>query len=243
MSKRQENDEQTAAAYAYAESFVPPDKAAKHAAKFDKRVDNLRHQIEVSLLNRYVKGSLFDCTIGFGRLVGELTEVTSYQGMDYSPAFVESVRQNHPQVSVMQGDLLKGINQEADRFDTVICLRTLPALPASDRIISDMVRITRPGGLIVFDYGTRPKKGEIGGVTTTFNTMSVKQVAADLPVKLMASHRLDSPLLLAVKKNDFLNRWFHVRFNILSDRFYMWLDRFLTGFKADRRLYVFKKTS
>ena len=142
----------------YSQEFTSPDAADRYLRKFDNPLERIRHGHEVKLLDRFVAGSVFDCSIATGRFVGELPNARSFAGMDYSEEFLSYLRRRHPDVPTMQGDLRKGIPQPDDRYDTTICLRTLSALGHVDRIIAEMARITRPGGLVAFDYGASLRK-------------------------------------------------------------------------------------
>ena len=75
----------------------------KHRRKFERRIEGIRHRIEVEFLRPRARGELFDCSIGFGRLVPELTGVASYSAMDFSPDFLEHVRKTFPQVRAHRG--------------------------------------------------------------------------------------------------------------------------------------------
>ena len=142
----------------YSQEFTSPDAADRYLRKFDNPLEQIRHGHEVELLNRFVVGSVFDCSIATGRFVGELQNARSFTGMDYSEGFLSYLRRRHPDVPVMHGDLRKGIPQPDARYDVTVCLRTLSALGHVDRIIAEMARVTRPGGLVVFDYGASHRK-------------------------------------------------------------------------------------
>src|SRR3989339_841433 len=139
---------------AYTISYASENAAAEYHNKFQFRVDRLRHQLEQRLLLKYASGDLFDCSIGSGRFVKKLRPVLSnYLAMDYSPDFILFVKKNYPSLEVMQADLEQGIPQPDNRFDTVICFRTLFALNHTNLIIKEMRRIAKPGGKLIFDYG------------------------------------------------------------------------------------------
>ena len=49
-----------------------------------------------------------------------------------------------------------GLNAAADTFDLAVCRHVLHAIPHADRVVGELVRVTRPGGrlhLIPEDYG------------------------------------------------------------------------------------------
>ena len=151
----------------YSRKFTSPDAADRYLRKLGNPLERIRHGHEVELLSRFVAGSVFDCSIATGRLIGELPKVRSFTGMDYSEEFLSYLRRRHPEVTTIHGDLRKGVPQPDDRYDVALCLRTLSALGHVERIIAEMARITRPGGLVVFDYGASLRKF----TTTAGNTV------------------------------------------------------------------------
>ena len=142
----------------YTRHFAAPGAADRDLRKLGNPLEGIRHRHEVEMLNRFVAGRVFDCSIATGRLVGELPNVRSFAGMDNSEEFLSYMRRWHPDVPVMKGDLRDGIPQPDDRYDAAVCLRTLSALGHVRHIVGEMARISRPGGVVVFDYGARPQE-------------------------------------------------------------------------------------
>lgn len=79
--------------------------------------------------------------------------------MDFSRQFVEHVSLTYPSVRVTQGDLRTKLPEASNSFDTAICFRTLFALPNPKDAIEEFKRICKPGGLIIFDFPSKIKKG------------------------------------------------------------------------------------
>jgi SAM-dependent methyltransferase len=138
---------------AYAESFQGGEAVSRYLRKLNNRIDVLRDRQEVEILGRMLSGRVFDCTIGVGRLVGRLPLVREYRGMDISAEFVEYVRSKYPGIQVRVGDLTRGIDEPDNAYDSVLCLRSLSAIGQLDRILPEMLRIARPGGVVAVDYG------------------------------------------------------------------------------------------
>jgi SAM-dependent methyltransferase len=233
-------DDKTARSYAYSGTFLTPERAAKYGRKFEKRIEIIRHDIEVDILNRHARGRLFDCSVGSGRFIPELKAVTSFEGMDYSPAFVEMVRRQHPQVKIARGDLLEGIAAESDAYDTVMCLRTLPQMTRMGHILAEMTRLAKPGGLVIIDYG-RPEATTPAGEEPAPGQYDIAGLAAALPLELVAEHHLDSPLVRAVKKRRALYRLFHHRVNLVPNGVYRAWEEMLSRLSFERVLYVLRK--
>jgi len=175
----------------YTAHFARAEVASSYIGKFDSAIDRIRHGLEVEILARYAAGRLFDCSVGSGRLIHALPKVTAYEGMDYSPHFVAHVSEQFPDAEVTQGDLTKPIGRADAGYDTVICLRTLFALPDTDAILGEMLRIAKPGGLVCFDYGRRPKPTRVDGVSITTSGASIENLLAARGLTALACFPLD----------------------------------------------------
>lgn len=234
------NTEHQKAAEAYAASFYSPERVAKHINKFSSRIDTLRSEMEIAVLAELAEGDLFDCSLGFGRLIGRLPAVVSYAGMDKSADFVNYVAARHPGVVVAEGDLLVGIDQPSERYDTVICIRTLPVLPDVPAIIAEMARITASGGRLVITYGP-PRQAQIAGHQYLSCAYDIAETAKALGLKLAARIEQDW-LLTRIKKSKRISRLFHSRFNLVPDGVYAWLDRALSSLLGgDTVFYLLEK--
>jgi SAM-dependent methyltransferase len=142
----------------YSQAFQGGDAVARYFRKLENRIDVLRDRQEAEILGRRLSGRLFDCTIGVGRFIGRLPQVTSYAGMDLSAEFVDFVRGRYPGMLAQVGDLTRGIEQPDGSYDSVMCLRSLSAIGQVERILAEMVRIVRPGGIVALDYGRAERR-------------------------------------------------------------------------------------
>jgi SAM-dependent methyltransferase len=142
----------------YSRAFQGSEAVARYFRKLENRIDVLRDRQEAAILGARLSGGLFDCTIGVGRFIGRLPHVTSYSGMDLSAEFVAFVRGRYPGVAAEVGDLTRGIPKPDDSYDAVLCLRSLSAIGQLERILAEMVRITRPGGTVAVDYGRAERR-------------------------------------------------------------------------------------
>jgi SAM-dependent methyltransferase len=212
----------------YAGAFQGGEAVARYFRKLGNRIDVLRDLQETEILARELHGALFDCTIGVGRFVGRLPLVTSYAGMDLSAEFVGYVRERYPGVQAEVGDLTKRIAQPDARFDSVLCLRSLSAIGHLDTILPEMLRITRPGGVIAFDYGRKERQ------QLRMRGTQVKIDAEDLEGAL---RRIDAEILKRVPVDGVLAR-LKIRlrvFRFLTGRHGRWIsDRTLMA--AERAL-------
>ena len=92
------------------------------------------------------------------RLVDEYPEATVI-GVDGYASHVEFATRRHgghsERLSFQQADPYQ-LPFDADRFDLVVCRHLLQAVPYPERIIDELVRVTKPGGrvhLLCEDYG------------------------------------------------------------------------------------------
>ena len=222
----------------YSRKFTSPDATDRYLRKLGNPLERIRHGHEVELLNRFVAGSVFDCSIATGRLIGELPKVRSFTGMDYSEEFLSYLRWRHPEVPIMHGDLRKGVRQPDDRYDVALCLRTLSALGHVDRIIAEMARITRPGGLVVFDYGASLRKYRTAAGDTVLDAENPEAAIRAAGLKAIRRLPLDG-MIVGIKRLPAL-------FRLLSRlaatkgvyRTLCRIERLSVSLRNDRYLYI-----
>ena len=228
--------------YEYSKQFLGEEAVKRYERKFEKRVDKIRHKAETNILRDHVRGDCFDCSIGTGRFINEMVNARTYAGIDYSADCVRYIQEVFPNVEVKEGDLLEGIEEPAGKYDTALCIRTLFALGNVDRIVKEMARITKKGGLVIFDYGTRPRAIELDdNRLVTTSDFNIEEVVRESGLEKEAVYDLDSLFVITIKKRRLLRRYFNSRKNIIPDCFYLFIERLLSVFWADRRLYVLRK--
>lgn len=225
----------------YSEHFADPGVTAGYEKKFDSAVDKLRHEIECEILSRFALGSLYDCSIGTGRFVGQLPKVSRYSGMDYSRPFLDHVREHFPGIDVEWGDLTKGISRSSDSFDTVLSLRTIFALGNPEPILAEMVRVAKPDGRIIFDYGLRHEHVQFGGHMIEVSPADIQSFIANLPVRVLHTVLLDA--LLPKMKRSRVGRAvaraaLHSR---AASAMLIRMEERAAQLNAERRLYVLEK--
>jgi SAM-dependent methyltransferase len=109
-------------------------------------------------LSRSVKegSSLLEVAIGTGYPVADFLQKSGYaiHGIDISPALVERCRALNPAIVASVGDA-EHLEFEAESFDAAYCFHSSWYFPNLIRVIDEMLRVTRPGGLVVFDIQNR----------------------------------------------------------------------------------------
>ena len=222
----------------YSRKFTSPDAADRYLRKLGNPLERIRHGHEVELLSRFVAGSVFDCSIATGRLIGELPKVRSFTGMDYSEEFLSYLRRRHPDVPIMHGDLRKGVPQPDDRYDVTLCLRTLSALGHVDRIVAEMARITRPGGLVVFDYGVSPVKYTTAAGDTMLDAENPEAAIRAAGLEAIGCLPLDG-LIVLIKRFPWLFRILsRLAANKSINRTIGCIERLAVRFSKERYLYI-----
>lgn len=141
----------------YQDLWTHEDVVSAYTEKFESPLERLRHKYELSFLKKYCRGHIFDGSIATGRFIPELIKKHKISGMDFSSKFVQHISLTFPTVHVTQGDLRESIAQESGKYDTVMCFRTLFALPNPKAIIKEFKRICAPDGLIIFDFPSKAK--------------------------------------------------------------------------------------
>jgi SAM-dependent methyltransferase len=227
----------------YAAKFQGGDAVARYKRKLDNRFEISRHRLEHRLLSRYASGRVFDCTIGVGRFIGTLPRVASYTGLDISGEFVDYVNANFPGTHARQGDLTAGIPEPTDTYDCVICLRSLSAIGQIEAILQEMVRIAKPGGFVIADYGRKPTKTEIGGKTVAVDGENLDAALAGLPARLVERVACDA-LTTRIKRSARLFRLLNGSLGgLVPEAALSAADRLLAPLLWERQIVVLQKPS
>lgn len=94
---------------------------------------------------------ILDLGCGHGRLIKLFEQTTiDYHGFDLSRNLIESARQKYPEFSFRVGDARRLPYQDS-LFDSVWLIALLHHLPeaAAARVLSEAVRVVKPGGRII----------------------------------------------------------------------------------------------
>ena len=102
-------------------------------------------------------GSLLEAGCGTGRFTFELARAGhQVTAVDYSAAMLESCRARQPseaggsQVTFREASIFE-LPFDDDSFDAVISIHVLMHLPDYERALTELLRVLRPGGRLVFD--------------------------------------------------------------------------------------------
>ena len=128
--------------HAYERYRLPNDPVGYHAL-----VDDL----EVRLVERYGKGqSILECGCGTGLLLSRFAGFAStVSGIDLSPGMLARARDRG--LTVEEGSVTKLPFEDAS-FDVTCSFKVLAHVPDIGRALSEMVRVTRPGGVVLAEF-------------------------------------------------------------------------------------------
>lgn len=114
---------------------------------------------------------VLDAGCGTGLVAEELARkgYTRMDALDYSREMLEEAKRKSLYRNHIQADLSKPLKMEDDRYDAVVCTGTFTYGHVKANAFDELVRVTRPGGIICFtiregayeDYGYRQRMVEL----------------------------------------------------------------------------------
>ncbi len=123
-------------------------------------MDELRKQV-VPL----AKGAVFElgCGGGFNQRHYDAHAITSFAGLDPNGRLLEEARKRARDKG-WQADIREGKGEDIPfgdgAFDTVVCTYTLCSVDDPDRVLSELRRVLKPGGRLIFlEHGKAPDRG------------------------------------------------------------------------------------
>jgi SAM-dependent methyltransferase len=95
---------------------------------------------------------LLEVAVGTGEPFGRLFVEAGYQvaGIDISPALVARCKELHPGINCRVGDA-EDMEVPDGQFTGTYCFHSTWYFPDLEKAIREMIRVTRPGGLVLFD--------------------------------------------------------------------------------------------
>ena len=111
----------------------------------------LLDDLEVDITLPYARDArVLEVGCGTGLILERLAEVAQRaQGIDLSPGMLERARARG--LDVVEGSATS-IPFEDDAFDLTVSFKVLPHVPDVGRALSEMARVTRPGGHLVAEF-------------------------------------------------------------------------------------------
>ena len=96
-------------------------------------------------------GEILDAGCGTGLVGLELQRrgVGTIDGLDLSPGMLERARATGAYRDLREADLTVALDVADDRYDAVVCVGTLTHGHVGPSVLSEFVRVVRPGGFLV----------------------------------------------------------------------------------------------
>lgn len=101
-------------------------------------------------------GRILEVAIGTGYPFGDFLQKADYSvfGIDISPELVEKCKKTNPNIDCRVGDA-ENLEYSDDYFDCTYCFNSTWYFPNLNKAIGEMLRVTRKGGLVIFDIENR----------------------------------------------------------------------------------------
>lgn len=225
----------------YAQLFQGSEAVARYQRKLSNRIDVLRDAIETQILARLLEGSVFDCTIGVGRFIGRLPKVNQYDGMDLSSEFVEYVKQLHPDGRLFTSDLTKTLPLESATYDNLLCLRSLSGIGQLAIILPEMLRVVRPRGLLVIDYGRKTTMSHVKGVISVIDGDDLEGTLKNIDADVVERIHVDAALTRAKVYGRVFRFLTGPRGKMVSDAALLQAERLTAPLLWQRQIIVLKR--
>jgi ubiquinone/menaquinone biosynthesis C-methylase UbiE len=137
------------------------------ALSYDKRrwntpagqmINNTQMEIFKLFVGDLADLNILEIAAGTGRFTEKLLEKNnSVTALDISSAMLNKLKErllispNHGNLHVLVGDA-RQIQLESATMDLVVCLNALSHIPEHDKVIKEVYRILKPGGIFVFNF-------------------------------------------------------------------------------------------
>ncbi|MFN3237233.1 MAG: class I SAM-dependent DNA methyltransferase [Pseudomonadales bacterium] len=137
-----------------------------------------------------VTAKILDAGCGTG-LAGQVLAEEGYtdvHGLDFSHDMLEEAARKGVYQRYIQADLTASLDLDDDEFDAIVCAGTFTSGHVGPEALDEMIRVTRPGGLICFtvrdeawendnfaDYIRKLSDGDAWKVVTSFETEYLKR--------------------------------------------------------------------
>lgn len=129
---------------------------ASNLEAFRAEADHVRDKLTIEIVDQIADrvrpdAKVVDIGCGIGDLLGEMRKrqpTVDIYGLDFSVKAVEGARMAIPDGKFRQFVIEQTLPYESAAFDVVLCTDVLEHLEYPKRIVAELVRICRPGGLV-----------------------------------------------------------------------------------------------
>lgn len=104
-------------------------------------------------------GIILDVAMGDGYPFAKFFSEKGYivHGLDIAPTLIEKCRRMYPDINCRVGNA-ENLEYPNDYFDCTYCFHSTWYFPNLNKALDEMIRVTRPGGLVIFDIQNRNNK-------------------------------------------------------------------------------------
>ncbi|AXH93650.1 class I SAM-dependent methyltransferase [Micromonospora aurantiaca] len=127
----------------------------RHAAGYDRQMAFIERRFlrdTREWICRQATGATLEVAIGTGRNLPYYPDSVRITGVELSPRMLEIAGRRATELG-REVDLRPGTAHDLDfpdaAFDTVVCTLSLCAIPDDHRAVEEMIRVLRPGGLLL----------------------------------------------------------------------------------------------
>ncbi|SCG34262.1 class I SAM-dependent methyltransferase [Micromonospora coxensis] len=127
----------------------------RHAAGYDRQMNLLERRFlrdTRAWIGRQATGDTLEVAVGTGRNLPYYAADVRLTGVDLSPRMLEIARRRAAELG-REVDLRLGTAHRLEfpdaSFDSVVCTLSLCAIPDDQRAVAEMIRVLRPGGLLL----------------------------------------------------------------------------------------------
>lgn len=103
-----------------------------------------------------IGGRVLEVAIGTGYPFAEFLQKIGYSvyGIDISPELIEKCKKLYPNINCKVGDA-ENLEFPDNYFDAAYCFHSTWYFPDLNKAVDEMIRVTHPGGLVIFDIQNR----------------------------------------------------------------------------------------
>lgn len=119
--------------------------------------------------------SILDAGCGSGALLQKLQRThpdANLSGIDFSNEMLAKARKRVPGLNACQGNLNTQLPYPDEKFDCIVCTNALYAVESPQRLVSELLRVTKSSGIVIVSSPKRRARG----------TKILKRHLADVPV-------------------------------------------------------------
>ena len=114
-------------------------------------------------------GSVLEVGVGTGMALPHYTPETTVTGVDFSADMLEKARAKVTERKLSHVKALhrmdaRALDFAADSFDTVVAMHLLSVVPEPERVVAEMARVCRPGGIVLITNHFARERGVLATI-------------------------------------------------------------------------------